>query len=174
MECLNQGSARTRNDQPEKELDRHRPKRCSPAMLQMCEEVDEASNQTAAKCRFPVPSPYQHVHRVSDEIPEDIYDPVRSVIVSTADQKVAAWFLDSDYDGRTFCITQAFFPDRSAWKKLSDALRESLSDPAVKDFEQKSGIVFEYVDADATRKQMDNEAQGLRPVMDTLGLIKKK
>lgn len=59
-------------------------------------------------------------------------------------------------------------------KKLADALRESLSDSAVKDFEQKSGIVFEYVDPDATRKQMDSEAQGLRPVMDSLGLIKKK
>ena len=36
--------------------------------------------------------------------------------------KVAAWFLDGDYDGRTFCITQAFFPDQSAWEKLSKAL----------------------------------------------------
>jgi hypothetical protein len=35
---------------------------------------------------------------------------------------VAAWFLDGDYDGRTFCITQAFFPDRSAWDKLARAL----------------------------------------------------
>ncbi len=30
---------------------------------------------------------------------------------ATDADKVAAWFLDSDYDGRTFCITQAFFPD---------------------------------------------------------------
>ena len=22
---------------------------------------------------------------------------------------------DTDYDGRTFCVCQAFFPDRSAW-----------------------------------------------------------
>ena len=35
---------------------------------------------------------------------------------------MAAWFLDGDYDGRTFCITQAFFPDKSAWEKLSKAL----------------------------------------------------
>jgi adenine-specific DNA-methyltransferase len=52
----------------------------------------------------------------------DIYDPVTNTIRSTEDQKVAAWFLDSDYDGRTFCITQAFFPDKSAWEKLSKAL----------------------------------------------------
>jgi adenine-specific DNA-methyltransferase len=52
----------------------------------------------------------------------DIYDPVTNQIVPTKADKVAAWFLDSDYDGRTFCITQAFFPDRSAWEKLSKAL----------------------------------------------------
>jgi len=52
----------------------------------------------------------------------DIYDPVRNEIVSTKAEKVAAWFVDSDYDGRTFCITQAFFPDKSAWEKLAKAL----------------------------------------------------
>ncbi len=40
----------------------------------------------------------------------------------TKADKVAAWFIDGDYDGRTFCITQAFFPDKSAWEKLSKAL----------------------------------------------------
>jgi len=35
---------------------------------------------------------------------------------------VAAWFIDGDYDGQCFCITQAFFPDKKAWEKLSKAL----------------------------------------------------
>jgi adenine-specific DNA-methyltransferase len=52
----------------------------------------------------------------------DIYNPVDHVLVPTGAEKVAAWFIDSDYDGWTFCITQAFFPDRSAWEKLSKAL----------------------------------------------------
>lgn len=52
----------------------------------------------------------------------DIYDPVSNTIEPTGAKKVAAWFLDGDYDGRTFCITQAFFPDRSAWDKLANAL----------------------------------------------------
>jgi adenine-specific DNA-methyltransferase len=52
----------------------------------------------------------------------DIYNPVENSITPTGAGKVAAWFVDSDYDGRTFCITQAFFPDRSAWEKLSKAL----------------------------------------------------
>jgi len=52
----------------------------------------------------------------------DVYNPVTNSITSTGAEKVAAWFLDSDYDGRTFCVTQAFFPDRSAWEKLAKAL----------------------------------------------------
>jgi len=58
----------------------------------------------------------------------DIYDPVTNTIQATKASKVAAWFLDSDYDGRTFCITQAFFPDSTAWKKLARALK-SVVDP---------------------------------------------
>jgi adenine-specific DNA-methyltransferase len=53
----------------------------------------------------------------------DIYSPVDNTVTPTSADKVAAWFLDSDYDGRCFCITQAFFPDRSAWKKLAKALK---------------------------------------------------
>jgi adenine-specific DNA-methyltransferase len=53
----------------------------------------------------------------------DIYDPVTNTVQATDAGKVAAWFLDSDYDGRTFCITQAFFPDASAWEKLARALK---------------------------------------------------
>ncbi len=70
----------------------------------------------------------------------DIYDPVRNVVEPTNAGKVAAWFLDSDYDGRTFCITQAFFPDRSAWEKLSKALGGSGAIDAER-FEAFSGTI---------------------------------
>jgi adenine-specific DNA-methyltransferase len=53
----------------------------------------------------------------------DIYNPVDNTVMPTGADKVAAWFIDGDYDGRTFCITQAFFPDRTAWDKLSRALK---------------------------------------------------
>jgi adenine-specific DNA-methyltransferase len=56
----------------------------------------------------------------------DIYDPVNNTIQATHADKVAAWFLDSDYDGRTFCINQAFFPDSSAWEKIVKALKSSV------------------------------------------------
>lgn len=56
----------------------------------------------------------------------DIYDPVTNAIIPTNADKVAAWFLDSDYDGRTFCICQAFFPDKDAWSKLAAALKAEI------------------------------------------------
>ena len=52
----------------------------------------------------------------------DIYDPITNSVRSAGADKVAAWFIDGDYDGRTFCITQAFFPDKKAWDKLAKAL----------------------------------------------------
>ncbi|OPY08506.1 MAG: Modification methylase DpnIIB [Syntrophus sp. PtaB.Bin001] len=58
----------------------------------------------------------------------DIYDPVNNTILPTRADKVAAWFLDADYDGRTFCITQAFFPDKSAWGKIGRALKGVLDE----------------------------------------------
>jgi adenine-specific DNA-methyltransferase len=56
----------------------------------------------------------------------DIYDPVTNAIIPTNADKVAAWFLDTDYDGRTFCICQAFFPDSDAWAKLASALKAEI------------------------------------------------
>jgi adenine-specific DNA-methyltransferase len=53
----------------------------------------------------------------------DIYNPVDNTIHPTRADKVAAWFLDTDYDGRTFCITQAFLPDKTAWGKIARALK---------------------------------------------------
>jgi len=68
----------------------------------------------------------------------DVYDPVTNTIASTGASKVAAWFLDSDYDGRTFCICQAFFPDPSAWDKLARALKGVIDEDA---FAQLAGTV---------------------------------
>ncbi|MBL8374910.1 site-specific DNA-methyltransferase [Accumulibacter sp.] len=52
----------------------------------------------------------------------DVYDPVSNTLFPTDKARIAAWFLDTDYDGRTFCICQAFFPDKSKWAKLAKAL----------------------------------------------------
>jgi len=58
-------------------------------------------------------------------------------------------------------------------KRLTETLRDALNDPSIRDFEQKSGILHGYIDPAATRRQMEAEANGLRPVMNSLGLVKK-
>jgi len=69
----------------------------------------------------------------------DIYDPLTGEVHSTRGEDVAAWFLDTDYDGMTFHICQAFFPgDPDAWEKLQRALRAQIDPEA---FEQMRGTV---------------------------------
>jgi adenine-specific DNA-methyltransferase len=69
----------------------------------------------------------------------DVYDPVSNTLFPTDKQRIAAWFLDTDYDGRTFCICQAFFPDKSKWSKLAKALGDAdvIEEDA---FESLSGL----------------------------------
>ena len=66
----------------------------------------------------------------------DIYNPVDNTVSAAGADKVAAWFVDTDYDGRTFCIAQAFFPDRKAWKKIASDLNSVVD---AERFEQFSG-----------------------------------
>ena len=35
----------------------------------------------------------------------DVYDPVSNTLQPTPASGLGAWFVDGDYDGRTFCIT---------------------------------------------------------------------
>lgn len=56
----------------------------------------------------------------------DVYDPITGQVNSENVDKIAAWFIDTDYDMRTFCVAQAFFPNKSAWKKLEKALKGTL------------------------------------------------
>jgi adenine-specific DNA-methyltransferase len=74
-------------------------------------------------------SPRTNLRQVEDDMfvvemeGVDIYNPVDNTILPTSADKVAAWFLDTDWDSRTFCITQAFFPDKSAWAKIGRGLK---------------------------------------------------
>ena len=72
----------------------------------------------------------------------DIYDPVSNTIVSENANRVAAWFLDSDYDGRTFCISQAFFPDSNAWDRLKRSLKSVVDADAFDAFSGTKSLPF--------------------------------
>jgi len=69
----------------------------------------------------------------------DIYDPLTGETHHARGNQAAAWFLDTDYDGQTFHICQAFFPgDADAWKKLERALKARIDPEA---FAQMRGTV---------------------------------
>ena len=72
----------------------------------------------------------------------DIYNPVENTVSSAGGDKVAAWFLDSDYDGRTFCITQAFFPDKKAWNKIARALKGVIDTERFEKFSGTESLPF--------------------------------
>jgi adenine-specific DNA-methyltransferase len=64
---------------------------------------------------------------------------ITNTLHPTSRDRIAAWFLDSDYDGRTFCICQAFFPDKTKWAKLAKALgQKGVIDESA--FEALSGL----------------------------------
>ena len=62
-----------------------------------------------------------------DVLGMDVYDPATGEVSSDSTDEIAAWFLDQDYDRRSFLISQAFFPGAGPggdpWKKLSRALK---------------------------------------------------
>ncbi len=72
----------------------------------------------------------------------DIYDPVANTVRSSGADKVAAWFLDSDFDGRCFCVTQAFFPDQDAWEKIAKALGSVADADAFEAFKGTTSVPF--------------------------------
>ncbi|MDB4872732.1 MAG: putative methylase, partial [Gemmatimonadales bacterium] len=56
----------------------------------------------------------------------DTFDASTGNVVSYGTTGIQAWFLDTDYDGTVFRVTQAFFPVTDAWKKLQTALRGTV------------------------------------------------
>jgi adenine-specific DNA-methyltransferase len=59
----------------------------------------------------------------------DLYDPNTGETRHSKGEDVAAWFVDHDYDSRTFCICQALFPGgRNPWEKLAKALKGTIDE----------------------------------------------
>lgn len=72
----------------------------------------------------------------------DTYNPVDNTIEPTRADQVAAWFLDSNYDGRTFCPTQSFFPNRSAWRNIARSLRSVINEDSLTAFSGTKSLPF--------------------------------
>jgi adenine-specific DNA-methyltransferase len=53
----------------------------------------------------------------------DVFDPATMESSHEEGDDVPAWFLDTDYNGLCFHVSQAFFPRTSAWEGLKKALK---------------------------------------------------
>jgi len=58
----------------------------------------------------------------------DVFDPATMEAVHRGGNDVPAWFLDTDYNGLCFHVTQAFFPRTAAWDDLKKALKGEYED----------------------------------------------
>jgi adenine-specific DNA-methyltransferase len=58
----------------------------------------------------------------------DTFDPVAMEVQHQKGDDVPAWFLDTDYNGLCFHVSQAFFPRTSAWESLKKALKGEYED----------------------------------------------
>jgi adenine-specific DNA-methyltransferase len=74
----------------------------------------------------------------------DIYDPLTGQLHSSCGEDVAAWFLYTDYDGKTFHICQAFFPGApDACEKLQRALKAQFAPEASEQMLGTASFLFE-------------------------------
>jgi len=77
----------------------------------------------------------------------DIYDPIEGTTEQAKGDKVAAWFLDSNYDGMTLRISQAFFPTgataKNPWDKLEKTLNGIVDQEKMDQFRSTESIPFE-------------------------------
>jgi adenine-specific DNA-methyltransferase len=61
----------------------------------------------------------------------DVYDPTTGVLRSSSVDDIAAWFLDTNYDGDAFFVRHAYFTGADdPYEKLRRALRADISDEA--------------------------------------------
>ncbi len=73
----------------------------------------------------------------------DLYDPVTGEVRSDAGENVHAVFIDQDYDGKSFCICQALFPNKKdSWDKIARNLKGTIDEGAFSAFRTLVSLPF--------------------------------
>lgn len=95
----------------------------------------------------------------------DTFDPVNMEVTSLAESDIPAWFLDSDYNGRCFRVSQAFFPKTEAWESLHKALKAEFDDSVWEHLRGTTSAPFEAsVDQQIAVKVIDHRGNELMVV----------
>ena len=77
---------------------------------------------------------------------QDSYDAATGEITSFGQSGIQAWFLDDNYDGLVFRVSQAFFPVTDAWDKLQKALKGTVDVDLLDQFHSWNSLPFEAGD----------------------------
>lgn len=73
----------------------------------------------------------------------DSFDAATGNVTSFGRAGVQAWFLDDDYDGTVFRVSQAFFPVNNAWVRLQKALRGTVDAELIETLHGWESLPFE-------------------------------
>ena len=73
----------------------------------------------------------------------DSYDAATGDVTSYGTSGIQAWFLDDDYDGTVFRVSQAFFPVTGAWDKLSKALLGTVDAQLIEHLHSWTSLPFD-------------------------------
>ena len=76
----------------------------------------------------------------------DSFDAMTGDVTSFGKSGIQAWFLDDDYDGNVFRVSQAFFPVTDSWDKLSRALRGTVDEDLVQELHSWRSLPFDEGD----------------------------
>lgn len=71
----------------------------------------------------------------------DIFDAATGETKFVGDEYIAAWFLDTDYDGLVFHVNQAFFPD-GGWEKLAKTLKGTVDEELMEQLQRFESLPF--------------------------------
>lgn len=76
----------------------------------------------------------------------DSFDAMTGDVTSFGKSGIQAWFLDDNYDGNVFRVSQAFFPVSDSWDKLSRALRGTVDEDLVQELHSWRSLPFDEGD----------------------------
>jgi adenine-specific DNA-methyltransferase len=79
----------------------------------------------------------------------DTFDPITMEVDHKSGDDVPAWFLDTDYNGLCFHVSQAFFPRTGAWDNLKKALKAQYEESV---WEHLAGAVSAPFEAGDNRR----------------------
>lgn len=73
----------------------------------------------------------------------DVFDPGTMEVHHKRGDDVPAWFIDTDYNGLSFHVCQAFFPRTAAWDNLKRALKGEYEDSVWEHLAKNVSVPFE-------------------------------